>query len=79
MSARLFCGCCSAALLTSTSSLPNSCTVRWTSCWQNVFVADVARVGDAAPAFLLDEPLRLLRIAVLVQVGDGHVRAFTRK
>ena len=42
-------------------------------------VADVARVREAAPAFRLDETLRLLRVAVLVQVGDRDVGAFARE
>ena len=68
-----------AALLTSTSSCPNSLTVRATALSQNFWLGDIAGDEQASSAFGFDLLLGEPRVVMFVQIGDGDIRAFARE
>jgi hypothetical protein len=62
-----------AALLTRTSSWPNSATARSTHALALPLLGDIARNGDAGASAVANHASSLLRIAVLVQIRDQYV------
>src|SRR5512144_56811 len=72
-------GCCSAALLTSTSMPPKRSTTCWTALRQNCSSPTSPAMVRLAPPFVADQFRRAARVLRLVEIEDGDVRALARE